>query len=210
LLFVDEADAMQRTDGDEHEPIKLERRLDTLKGGKQDEEGVWRKVGNDPNDTSRQMLQDASFWGPQACVHISATLLPVFMRVNRESQRAATARAKMAAKSGSSVAAASKDADPPAKLYPFYTTHKMDDYVGVMSEKWLPFTADVGGVKQEAFLPKGALTAQNMGMDDNGLVMALYKDAVDKPHSLLLDVTVTRVNAKKNVRLRAAACMLCC
>ena len=181
MLLVDEADAMQRTDGDEHEPIKLERRLATLLGGKQDASGRWCKVGDDESDPRRSVLENKSFWGPQACVSISATLLPVFLRVHREAQRA----------------------EPPkqAVLHPFYTTKRMDDYVGVMSELWLPFMMPgEDGERQETFLPERALNHANMGIDAGGRVMALYADAVAKKRSLLLDVTVSRVKAGNHVR----------
>jgi hypothetical protein len=96
---------------------------------------------------------------------------------------------------------------PPAILHPFYTSEKMGDYVGVMSDLWLPFQADcLDGGKTDAFLPDRALNLKNRGVDEGGLVMALYKHAVERPHSLLLDVTVVRVNADNNVR----ACFACC
>ncbi len=221
LLIIDEADAMQRTDGEEREPIQLERRLITLLGGKQDADGVWRALGDNPADKSKASLLAEQFWGPQACVSISATLLPVFLRVHRGAQRAKDKAAEAAHAAAEAAAQAAADggvvpappvvaALPPAILHPFYTSEKMGDYVGVMSDLWLPFQADCpDGSKADAFLPDRALNLKNRGVDEGGLVMALYKHAVERPHSLLLDVTVVRVNADNNVRLCSSFAACC-
>lgn len=198
LLLLDEADASKLLDADEHKLFKMQRRLATLMGGRQDATGRWRKLGDDEHDTKKSVLEDDSFWGPQACVSISSTLLPVFMRVHREAQRVERA-------------AIDAGVEPPkqAALYPFYMTQRMDDYVGVLSKLWLPFMmTGKDGERHETFLPERALDHANMGIDSGGLVMALYADAVAKKRSLLLDVTVSRVHTKKyNVRCVAPVCI---
>ena len=234
LLFVDEADAMQRTDGDIHEPIKLERRITTLRGGTLNADGVWVKLGDGPDGGAQ--LEDETFCGPHACVAISATLLPVFLRGRRDAQKCREA------------AAARGLEWQPAAMHPFYTTEKMNDYMGVDNDKWLPFHIDDAlGVKAAAeeaaaaaaaadaavaaaagadaapaaaadgagemgngqlFLKKGALTSRNMALDDDGLVMALYQHAYKRPLSLLLDVTITRVTKGNTVRAPAGTASL--
>ena len=174
LLFLDEADALQRTDGEEHEMIQLERRLATLCGGMQNSEGEWCSVLDDPDDKKKKMLSKpaAVFNGPQAVVAISATLLPVFMRT-----------AARSLKSGSAATAA---------VHPFYiesTNENMKAYKGVLWEKWLPMADTDSG--EPVFLERGALNFKNNSI--NGDVEALYEDAARRKLSLLLDITVSRV-----------------
>jgi hypothetical protein len=186
LLFLDEADAMQRTDGEENEPIQLERRLTTLCGGMQNAAGAWCPVLDDPTDSKRMVLGKPAgvFNGPQALVAISATLLPVFMR--------SAARAK----SGAPAAAA---------VHPFYTEPSMktmEQYVGVLWDKWLPLKAEDG---TPVHLLRGDLNFRNNSIDPN--VTALYADAASRQRSLLLDISVSRVNtATGTVRARVALC----
>jgi hypothetical protein len=202
LLLLDEADAMQRTDGDMNEPIKLERAITTLCGGKQDEEtGRWYKLGDDPDHPKKSVLLAESFFGPQAVVLISATLLPVFLRGFRDAK-----------KRGKELV-----------MHPFYTNYQMDDYVGVASALWQPFelqpgmarplvgqaddTADAAGSGDvRVFLPEKALSINNWALYDNwGLALAFYRHActaVNADQCLLLDVTLARVNADYNVRAR--------
>jgi hypothetical protein len=218
LLFVDEADAMQRTDGDTHEPTQLERCITTFKGGQQDASGTWRKLGDDPENRCKALLSSSeSFFGPQVCVSISATLLPVFLGVLRDAQKRTEEHAE--ASEQARAAGAPPPLPPvPAVMHPFYTMSNMKDYLGT-SALWRPFEQPVcaedvmedgSGVAAEgqehmcdAFLPPGALKSSNMGIDPGGLVLALYNDAVARPRSLLLDVTVTRVHANNNVRAHA-------
>ena len=212
LLFVDEADAMQRTDGDINEPIKLERRLTTLCGGVQREDGVWVKLGDGPDNTAVQL--DETFWGPHAVVAISATLLPVFLRGRRDAKKCRAAALARGVQNWQ-----------PAMMHPFYTTEKMSNYMGVDSPLWKPFRIDeapvlkaaadaaaaeaaaadqappaVLGKGGELFLKKGGIKNKTQGLDEDGMVLALYQHAYERKLSLLLDVTITRVTKGFTVR----------
>ena len=184
LLFLDEADALQRTDGETHEMIQLERRLATLCGGMQNGKGEWCPVEDDPENKKKKRLgrPAQNFDGPQAVVSISATLLPVFLRMK---QRAANGVA------------------PPA-VHPYYTetTNKnMKQYVGVQWDKWLPMKAADG---EPVFLAPRALNFQNISINED--VWGLYEDAVTRNYSLLLDITVSRVNMTSGTVCAARVC----
>lgn len=75
-LFLDEADALQRTDGRTETPLLLEQRIRDLLGGALDPAtGAWRLSEG-----------GSRFRPPQLLVAISATLLPVFMKMHRTQQ----------------------------------------------------------------------------------------------------------------------------
>ena len=186
LLFLDEADALQRTDGEENEMIQLERRLATLCGGVQNSAGQWCRVDDDPENKKRKLLSKpaACFNGPQAVVAISATLLPVFMRTASRSLKGAAAA---------------------ATIHPFYIERdnkNMTNYRGVLWEKWRPMSDP--DTQAPVFLERGALNFQNNSINDD--VEALYRDAAGRRLSLLLDITVSRVTTDEGtVRLLVCA-----
>jgi hypothetical protein len=132
------------------------------------------------------------FAAPQALVAISATLLPVLMKANADAEK--RKRASGAGPSAAAAAAEEGEGDE-TRMYPFFT-QRSEKYVGVISNLWKPFER----AGEPAFLPAGALKSSNVGIDDDGLVRALYADAASKPKSLLLDITVTRVNVANSVR----------
>ena len=192
LLFLDEADALQRTDGEENEMIQLERRLATLCGGVQNSAGQWCRVEDDRKDKKKKVLGKPAgvFKGPQAVVAISATLLPVFMRTASRSLKGAAAA---------------------AAVHPFYierSNENMKQYRGVLWDKWRPLTDP--DTKAPVYLERGALTFKNNSINDD--VEALYRDAAGRKFSLLLDITVSRVFTDEGtvrlsvrVRVRLAA-----
>jgi hypothetical protein len=181
-LIVDEADSMQRTSD---ERLQLEQRLQDLKG---------IGTGWEELDSSAKVRTygGRAFLGPNVIVSISATLLPVLLKMFKVSQRQLE--------------------DPESKrdrgtgmVQTFFTKAPPSKYVGVLSEVWQPFLRN----RKPTFLKKSECTGPNLGgiLDGNwrdpgsrlkldSSVLALFEDACSMPYSLLLDISISRVNVE--------------
>ena len=179
-LVVDEADSMQRT-GDER--LQLEQRLRDLKG-----------IGDGWSEKTslsvEQRYGGGGFDGPLVTVSISATLLPVLLKMYKLAQKDSTVENP-----------GHERKDP--KLYTFFTKAPPSKYVGVLSAVWQPFRRE----GKPVFLKKSECTGQNLGgilkgnwrdpgaqLDLESNVLALFEDACKMKYSLLLDISVSRVN----------------
>ena len=184
-LLVDEADSMQRTSD---ERLQLEQRLLDLKGLG----AGWE--GHDPGGRVRT-YGGRAFAGPRAIVSISATLLPVLLKMYKLGQ-SRPAGAEPAGRGGGGGG---------GRMHTFFTKAPPSKYVGVLSDVWQPFTRG----RRPVFLRKSECTGPNLGgiLDGNwrdpgvGLrlessVLALFDDACSMPYSLLLDISVSRVNVE--------------
>jgi hypothetical protein len=152
-LLVDEADSMQRSDD---ERLQLEQRLKDLKG---EGEGFVE----DQNWESKGIRYGAKpvFRGPCFVSNISATLLPVLLKMYKMQQHRGE-----------------------SKLLTFFTKAPPSKYVGVLSEVWQPLKRE----GRETFLKSKEATGQNLGgildghydgkevkVNESGNVLALYK-----------------------------------
>ena len=184
-LLVDEADSMQRTGDDS---LQLEQRLRDLKG-----------VGDGWSETpaggpgAGREYGGGGFAGPLCVVSISATLLPVLLKMYK------TVRTGPA---GDAAAGPDRRAAG-GRLSTFFTKAPPSKYVGVLSNVWQPFLRE----GRPVFLRKSECTGQNLGgiLDRNwrypspqlrleSSVIALFEDACQIRYSLLLDISVSRVN----------------
>jgi hypothetical protein len=127
-------------------------------------------------------------------VSISATLLPVLLKMYKLGQRQPAEPQSMRDRGAG-----------PGKMYTFFTKAPPSKYVGVLSDVWQPFVRN----QKPAFLKKSECTGPNLGgiLDGNwrdpgvGLkldssVLALFEDACSMPYSLLLDISISRVNVE--------------
>ena len=163
-LLVDEADSMQRSEDDR---LKLEQRLKDLKG---EGEGFVedRHVGSE----GVRYGAKPAFRGPCLISNISATLLPVLLKMYKMQQHPGE-----------------------SKLLTFFTKAPKSKYVGVLSEVWQPLKRD----GRETFLKPKEATGQNLGgildghyegkdvkVNTGGNVLALYQGQASCPSRLSL------------------------
>ena len=94
----------------------------------------------------------------------------------------------------------------PASVYTFFTKAPPSKYVGVLSDVWQPFKRDgkpvflrpeeVKGTNLGGILDGHYRDVGTVGLRLESNVLALYADACSMPYSLLLDITVSRVNVE--------------
>jgi len=196
-LIIDEADSFQRTEDD---TLQLEQRLNDLRGTGHG----W--VNDSYYDTlNYHTYGGPSFHGADVIVSISATLLPVLLKmfkVQQEKKALEKARGPVGAAGAGEDGKQKSDSSP---VYTFFTKAPPSKYVGVLSEVWQPFKR--GG--KPVFLRPEEVKGTNLGGILDGhyrdphvqlrldsSVLALYADAASMPYSLLLDITVSRVNVE--------------
>ena len=186
-LIIDEADSFQRT---EDETLQLEQRLNDLRGTGQG----W--VNDSYYDTlGYKSYGGPSFKGAEVLVSISATLLPVLLKLYKAKQerRARGGRDRGAGEGGG------------GGLYTFFTKAPPSKYVGVLSEVWQPLKRngkpvflrpdEVKGTNLGGILD-GHYRGKDVRLQADSNVLALYADACGMAYSLLLDITVSRVNVE--------------
>jgi len=199
-LIIDEADSFQRTEDD---TLQLEQRLNDLKG-----------TGHGwANDSYQDTLNYGTYGGPSfhgadVIVSISATLLPVLLKMFKAQQEKKALETRRHIGEGTlreGEDRARQQTDDSSPVYTFFTKAPPSKYVGVLSEVWQPFKR--GG--KPVFLRPEEVKGTNLGgiLDGHyrdphvqlrldGSVLALYADAATMPYSLLLDITVSRVNVE--------------
>jgi hypothetical protein len=199
-LIIDEADSFQRTEDD---TLQLEQRLNDLKG-----------TGHGwVNDSYQDTLNYGTYGGPSfhgadVIVSISATLLPVLLKMFKAQQEKKALETTRHIGEGTlreGEDRARQQTDDSSPVYTFFTKAPPSKYVGVLSEVWQPFKR--GG--KPVFLRPEEVKGTNLGgiLDGHyrdphvqlrldGSVLALYADAAAMPYSLLLDITVSRVNVE--------------
>ena len=159
-LLVDEADSMQRSEDDR---LQLEQRLkDLLKD-------LLKGEGEGFVEDQRYGAR-AEFRGPCLVSNISATLLPVLLKMYKMQQHRGE-----------------------SKLLTFFTKAPQSKYVGVLSEVWQPLKRE----GRETFLKSKEATGQNLGgildghydqkdvkVNTGGNVLALYQGRSSCPSRL--------------------------